>query len=57
MSREISELLVRKVAEQFAFPGAILNLQVYGSGHINDTFLATIQGDERDSFYFAENEQ
>lgn len=48
MSREISESLVKKAAEQFAFPGVILSLRPFGSGHINDTYLVNVQGEERE---------
>ena len=32
------------VADRFKPPGKVLNIQSYGSGHVNDTFLVTLDG-------------
>lgn len=47
-SSTASERLVA-VAEQFA-PGQILGIQAFGSGNINDTFLATLSAPEHQYF-------
>lgn len=42
MSREFD------VAAKFAFPGKVLRIESYGSGHINDTYRAMVQGEMRE---------
>ena len=32
------------VVDRFKPPGKVLNIQSYGSGHVNDTFLVTLEG-------------
>jgi len=39
---------LRSVAEQFDFEGAVLDVQRYGSGNVNDTFLVTLASDPRE---------
>ncbi|WP_427159263.1 phosphotransferase enzyme family protein [Aliinostoc sp. HNIBRCY26] len=34
------------IAEQFALPGKVTNVQAFGSGNINDTFLVTVDAQE-----------
>lgn len=39
-----------EVAGQFLHTGTIHDVQEYGNGNINDTYLVTVQGDEADNF-------
>ncbi|MBD2250490.1 phosphotransferase enzyme family protein [Nostoc parmelioides] len=38
------------IAEKFAFPGTVTNVQAFGSGNINDTFLVTVDSLEAQHF-------
>lgn len=35
-----------EVAEKFAFPGRVVSIEPYGSGHINDTFRVILRGED-----------
>jgi len=39
---------LKSVAEQFDFVGDVLDVQRYGSGNVNDTFLVTLAADPRE---------
>lgn len=39
---------LRSIAEQFDFVGEVLDVQRYGSGNVNDTFLVTLASDPRE---------
>ncbi|MGC9393555.1 MAG: phosphotransferase enzyme family protein [Anaerolineae bacterium] len=39
---------LRSIAEQFDFVGDVLDVQRYGSGNVNDTFLVTLASDPRE---------
>lgn len=39
---------LKSVAEQFDFVGDVLDVQRYGSGNVNDTFLVTLASDPRE---------
>jgi Ser/Thr protein kinase RdoA (MazF antagonist) len=39
---------LRLIAEQFDFVGEVLDVQRYGSGNVNDTFLVTLASDPRE---------
>jgi len=41
-------MALRSVAEQFDFVGEVLDVQRYGSGNVNDTFLVTLTSDPRE---------
>lgn len=41
-------MFLKSVAEQFDFVGDVLDVQRYGSGNVNDTFLVTLESDPRE---------
>ncbi len=47
MVQLIASVSLRSVAEQFDFAGEVLDVQRYGSGNVNDTFLITLASDPR----------